>query len=223
MLPPTDHKFEFINAYGNTSAFALQVLRRHGALEKMSLLSVGSLMSHLADYLAIFREVHHATLVKTCLPFTPEQSPAKFVLHQQDFFTLPSLDVDCIISHAAFHCFNDTRYGNEHSAEGIQKPYRAAAKLRQIVGEKRVPAVVSIAVNRDEGSFDNNTHLSHDKFIAAFEKAGFGLRDYFFDYLHAGGIPHQDEHFNVEYRRSRQLPESSGSPKDWVVGNYYFC
>jgi hypothetical protein len=222
MLESTDHKFEFINYHGNTSAFALQVLRRHGVLEKMSLLSIACLMNHLADYLAIFRAVHHATLVDTCLPFPIEQSPARLVLHQQDFFTLPSLDIDCVVSHAAIHCFNDTRYGNQSSQEGFQKPYQVPAKIRQIVGEKRVPAVISIAVNKTEGFFDNNTHLSHDKFIAAFEKAGFTLQDYFLDYVCGGGIPHKNEYFAPEYRRSKQFPDTSGFPKQWVVGTYYF-
>ena len=181
-------------------------------------------MSHLADYLAIFREVHHATLVKTCLPFTPEQSPAKFVLHQQDFFTLPSLDIESASSHMPlFIALTIPATANEHSAEGIQKPYRAAAKLRQIVGEKRVPAVVSIAVNRDEGSFDNNTHLS------TINSSRLSKRP-----ASACGIISSITCMPVESRTKMnismwniadpaQFPESSGSPKDWVVGNYYFC
>ena len=50
-----DPKFEFINYYGNTSLFALDVLCKHGLLAEMKLLSVACLMPHLADYLAIFQ------------------------------------------------------------------------------------------------------------------------------------------------------------------------
>ncbi|HEY1921389.1 MAG TPA: hypothetical protein VGG44_01380 [Tepidisphaeraceae bacterium] len=222
MLYSDDHKFEFVNYYGNTSAYALDVLRKHGDLGKMSLLSLATLVNHLADYLSIFRAVHHITMAETRLPYAPENSPARLTLHKQDFFTINPLDIDCIISHAAIHCFNDTRYGNENSPEGFQKPYQVPAKLREIAGDKRVPAIVSIAVNKDEGFFDNNTHLAHDKFVGAFEKSGFALQDYFFDYVCAGGIPHKNEYFAPEYRRSKQFPEATGKPREWVVGNYYF-
>ena len=187
----------------------------------MNLLSLACLMPHLADYLAVFRTVHHATMTATYLPFPAEQSPAKLVLHQKDFFAPGPLDVDCVISHAAIHCFNDTRYGNVHSAQGFEKPYEAPAKLRHIVGDKHVPAIVSIAVNREEGFFDNNTHLAHEKFVAAFERSGFSLEDYFFDYV-CGGIPQKPHYLNPEYRRSKKLPEINESPRHWVVGNYYF-
>jgi len=226
MLESDDPKFEFINYDGNTSIYALDILRRHGQLEKMKLFSIAGRMPHFADYLAIFNKVHHVTMVDTCLPFGIEQSPAKLVIHRQDFFTLDPLDVDCVISHAAIHCFNDTRYGNVNTPEGFQKPYQVPVKLRQIVGDKKVPAIVSIAVNREEGFFDNNVHLAHDKFVAAFGKAGFALRDYFFDYVCGGGIPHKNEYFQTEYRRSKTFPPPSDSPKaarEWVVGVYYFC
>jgi hypothetical protein len=221
MLESTDPKFEFINYHGNTTIFALQALQSHGELKSMNLLSIACLMPHLADFLALFRSVHHVTLVNTRLPFAIEQSPAKLFLHQQDFFTLEPMPVDCVISHAAIHCFNDTRYGNTHSPQGFQKPYQAATKLREIVGDRRVPAIVSISVNRDEGFFDNNVHLAHDKFVNSFAQAGFELKDYFFDYV-CGGIPQKPEYFNPEYRRSKKLPEYCESPRHWVVGNYYF-
>jgi len=222
MLESTDPKFEFINYDGNTSIFALEILRRHGELGKMTLFSIAGRMPHFADYLGIFKRVDHVTMVETSLPFAIEQSPAKLVVHREDFFSLGSMDVDCVISHAAIHCFNDTRYGNVNTSAGYQKPYQVPAKLRQIVGEKRIPAIVSIAVNREEGFFDNNVHLAHDKFVTAFEKAGFGLQDYFFDYVCGGGIPHKNEYFQKEYRRSKKFPEASGSPKEWVVGVYHF-
>ena len=126
-----------------------------------------------------------------------------------------------MISHAAIHCFNDTRYGNAHSAEGFQKPYAVPAKLRQIIGQKKVPVIVSIAVNREEGFFDNNAHLAHDKFVAAFEDSDFQLQDYFFDYL-CGGIPQTPQCLEVEYRRSKTLPKATGSRWHYVIGNYYF-
>jgi hypothetical protein len=221
MLESKDPSFEFINYYGNTSLFALDVLRGHGQLSQMRLLSVGSLMPHLADYLAIFHTVHHNTMTETRLPLPPEQCPAKLVLHRRDLFELSPLAVDCIISHAASHCFNDTRYGNEHSTAGWEKPYRAAARLREIAG-RAVPAVVSIAVHRQEGFFDNNTHLDHEKFVRSFEQAGWTLKEHFFDYV-CGGIPQRPEYLEWEYRRSKTLPKAPASPKEWVVGNYYFA
>jgi hypothetical protein len=226
MLESSDPRFEFIDYYGNTSLFALDALCRYGDLGSMKLLSIASRMHNLADYMAIFKEVHHVTMANTQLPVPIEKSPARLTLYRQDFFTLAPLDVDCVVSHAAIHCFNDTRYGNASTPEGFQKPYQAPAKLREIVGNKRIPTIVSIAVNQHEGFFDNNVHLSHDKFIAAFEKAGFALQDYFFDYICGGGTPHRDEYFNPEYRRSKKFPEPSNTPKaprEWVVGVYFFC
>jgi hypothetical protein len=221
VLESNDPQIEFINYYGNTSLFALDVLRRHGALAEMKLLSIASRMPHLADYLALFHTVHHNTMVQTCLPLPAELFPAKLVMHQRDLFELEALDVDCVISHAAIHCMNDTRYGNSQSSDGWQKPYRAAAKIRQIAGSKPTPTIVSISVNHEEGFFDNNTHLSHEKFTRSFEAAGFRLQELFFDYL-CGGIPQRPEYMQPQYRRSKSLPEHGGSPKAWVVGNYYF-
>jgi hypothetical protein len=218
MSESEDPRFEFVDYYGNTSIFALRSILRHGEFKDMNLLSVACLRAHLVDYMSIFRSVHHVTMAQTRLPIPPDPS---FHLLQQDFFSLPSLDVDCVISHAAIHCFNDTRYGNAHSAEGFQKPYQVPAKLRQIIGQKKVPVIVSIAVNREEGFFDNNAHLAHDKFVAAFEDSDFQLQDYFFDYL-CGGIPQTPQCLEVEYRRSKTLPKATGSRWHYVIGNYYF-
>lgn len=220
MLESNDPKFEFINYYGNTSLFALDVLRRHGALSDMKLLSIASRMPHLADYLALFHTVHHNTMTDTRLPLPPERCPARLVMHQKDLFDLEPLDIDCVISHAAIHCLNDSRYGNAPTDTGRRKPYRAAWKIRQIVGTKPTPVIVSISVNRDEGFFDNNTHLSHDRFIQSFTEAGFVLQEHFFDYL-CGGITQQPQYMEWAYRRSKAFPESE-SAKTWVVGNYYF-
>jgi len=221
MLESNDPKMEFINYHGNTSLFALESLRRHGSLADMKLLSISCLMPHLANYLAIFREVHHNTLTQTHLPIPIEQSPAKLTLHRKDFFDLASLKIDCVISHAAIHCFNDTRYGNDCTADGWQKPYQVPARLREIAG-RPVPTIVSISVGREEGFFDNNTHLSHEKFIRAFEQSGWKIQDYFFDYV-CGGYPQKPEYLSVEYRRARQLPERVESPRHWIAGNYYFA
>jgi hypothetical protein len=221
MLESKDPTFEFVNYYGNTSLFALSALRQHGRLEDMRLLSVGSLMPHLADYLALFHTVHHNTMTDTRLPVSPEQSPARLVIHRRDLFELSRLDIDCIISHAAIHCFNDSRYGNASSDAGWSKPYRAAQKLREIAGES-VPAIVSVAVHREEGFFDNNTHLAHEKFVRSFEEAGFKLREHFFDYV-CGGITQRPEYLETSYRRSKELPPVPAPPREWVVGNYYFA
>jgi hypothetical protein len=211
--------FECIDYYGNTSLFALESIRRHGDFKDMNLLSIASLRAHLVDYIAIFRSVQHVTMVETRLPTRKIDS---FRLLRQDFFSLPRLEVDCVISHAAIHCFNDSRYGNAHSPEGFGRPYQSAGKLREIVGPARVPVVVSIAVNEHEGLFDNNAHLGHEKFVAAFTGAGFELRDYFFDYL-CGGIPQKPEYLEPEYRRSKRLPGDTGKRWHYVIGNYYFC
>jgi hypothetical protein len=222
MLESIDPTFEFVNYYGNTSLFALDVLRRHGRLSDLKLLSVACLMPHLANYLAVFDTVHHNSMTDTRLPVPADQTPAKLVLHRQDLFDLPRLEVDCVISHAALHCLNDTRYGNANSAAGWAKPYRAAAKLREVAG-RPVPAVVSVAVHRDEGFFDNNAHLGHAAFVRSFEAAGFALRDHFFDYV-CGGIAQRPEYLDPAYRRSKDLPPAPpANPREWVVGNYYFA
>lgn len=221
MLESKDPAFEFVNYHGNTSLFALDVLRRHGRPSDMRLLSVGCLMPHLADYLAIFAAVHHATMTETRLPVPPGGCPADLVLHRGDLFDLGRLDVDCVISHAAIHCFNDTRYGNAPAADGWGKPYRAATKLREIAG-RAVPTVVSVAVHREERFFDNNAHVGHEKFVASFERAGFTLKQHFFDYV-CGGIAQRPEYLELEYRRCDRLPAVPASPREWVAGNYYFA
>src|SRR5580765_6278338 len=114
-------------------------------------------------------------MTQTHLPISIEQSPAKLMLHRKDFFDLPTLDIDCVISHAAIHCLNDTRYGNNCTSDGWQKPYQVPAKLREIAG-RPVPTIVSISVAREEGFFDNNTHLSHEKFTRCFEQSGWKLQ-----------------------------------------------
>src|SRR5579862_4883691 len=222
MLDSADPKFEFINYHGNTSLFALDILRKRGRLEEMKLLSIACLMPHLADYLALFHTVHHNTLVETRLPLPAESFPAKFVPHKIDFFDLPNIEFDCVISHAAIHCFNDSRYGNSTNASGWQKPYQVPQKLRQLIGRRQVPIIVSIAVNREEGFFDNNAHLSHDKFIRCFKESGFELQNHYFDHV-CGGITQLPKYMEPEYRRSKTLPQNSGNPKEWVAGNYYFC
>jgi hypothetical protein len=221
MLESKDPTFEFINYYGNTSLFALSALRRLGRLDEMRLLSIGSLMPHLADYLALFHTVHHNTMTETRLPLPADMCPAKLTLHRRDFFELPPLDIDCVISHAAIHCFNDTRYGNSSSDAGWSKPYQAARKIREIAG-RNVPAIVSIAVHQEEGFFDNNTHLGHEKFVSSFQEAGFTLKDHFFDYV-CGGITQKPEYLETKYRRSKELPALPAPPREWVVGNYYFA
>jgi hypothetical protein len=221
VLVSNDPKLEFINYHGNTSLFALDVLRRHGSLSQMKMLSISCLMPHLADYLALFHTVHHNSLVTTKLPIPPERFAAKFVEHQRDFFELPTLAIDCVISHAAIHCFNDTRYGNTNSASGWQRPYQVAGRLREIAGGRNVPTIVSISVNKEEGFFDNNCHLAHEKFIASFETVGFKMKEYFFDYV-CGGTAYKPEYLEYEYRRSKTLPGHLESPRQWVIGNYYF-
>jgi hypothetical protein len=221
MLESKDPTFEFVNYYGNTSLFALSVLRNRGRLEDMRLLSIGSLMPHLADYLALFHTVQHNTMTETRLPLSAELCPAKLTLHRRDFFELPSLEIDCVISHAAIHCFNDTRYGNASTEAGWRKPYQAAAKIAEIAG-RNVPAIVSIAVHESEGFFDNNSHLGHEKFVRSFQDAGYTLKDHFFDYV-CGGIAQQPEYLETRYRRSKQLPPTPASPREWVVGNYFFA
>jgi hypothetical protein len=219
--PPADPKTEFVNAYANTSLFALSVLRQHGPLADMSLLSVGCHMTHLSDYLALFRTVHHNTMAQTHLPISPEFFPATFVEHRMDFFDLPPLRVDAVISHFAFHCFNDTRYGNTCTTEGWAKPYQVPLKLRQLIGDRRVPIVASVAVNRQHVSYDGNALLGHNELVAAFEAAGFRLAEYFFDYL-CGGMSYQPQFMAPEFRRSKELPPVATWPGEWLAGNYFF-
>lgn len=221
MLQSQDPKIEFINYHGNTSLFALDVLRRHGRLSEMKLFSIACLMPHLADYLALFHTVHHNSITETHLPLPQEMFPAKLALHKKDLFDLDRLDVDCIISHAAIHCFNDSRYGNAATPAGRRRPYAVPAKLRQIAGGRTVPTIVSVSIHREEGLYDNNAHLAHEAFVRSFEESGFKLQEYFFDYV-CGGIEQRPEYMEHRFRRSKELPPAGGPPKEWVAGNYYF-
>jgi hypothetical protein len=213
------HEIEVIDFWSNTSLYALEVIQRHGDLKKMKLLSIGNRMANLADYLAVFGSIYHNTLLKTLLP----DSSGKLEILKEDFFELPELEVDCVISQAAIHCLNDTRYGNEGNSTGWGRPYQAGAKLRQILGNRNVPVVVSIAVHRTESLIDDNARLAHDKFVISFTQAGFKLEDYFFDYL-CYGMPARAEYLETKYRRSRVLPDDSEAPNEYnyVIGNYYF-
>jgi len=222
MLYSTDPKLEFVNYYGNTSMFSLDILRKSvKPINEMNLLSIGCLMPHLADYIGLFNHVHHNSMTETRLPVTPQSIADRYTEHRYDFFELPELNVDAVFSHAAIHCFSDPRYGNDSNETDQRKPYQAAGKLRQIIGSKKIPVVVSIAVNEQEGFFRDNVHLGHARFIESFKSAGFELRDYFFDYV-CGGIAFKPEYLNCETRRSKTLPGVGPSGREWVVGNYWF-
>lgn len=216
-------KLEFIDYWGNTSLFALEVIQRHGRLNEMRLLSVGNRMAHLADYVALFRKVYHSTTLKTMLPFDNGSFGKDITVLDGDFFQLGKLDVDCVISQASIHCLNDSRYGNEASKAGWRRPYQAAQKLREIIGDKSMPVVVSIGVHRTESWIDDNARLSHDKFLESFIGAGFSLQEHFFDYC-CYGMPQLPEYFEPHYRRSKELPTNEQAPGEYnyVIGNYYF-
>lgn len=217
---PDRPDLEYVDFYGNTSLFALEVLRRRGPLGEMRLLSLGNKMAHLADYLALFAKIYHNTMIQTAVP--SQQSFAELILLREDFFALPPLPVDCVISQAAIHCLNDTRYGNRGSTAGWKKPYQAAQKLREILGSKSVPVIVSIAAHHTDSFIDDNARLAHEEFISSFAKAGFTLQEHFFDYL-CYGLPFRPEYLELGYRRSQHLPpiEQAG-PYNYVIGNYYF-
>jgi hypothetical protein len=218
-----DETVEYIDFWSNTSLFALEVLQEHGPLKQMRLFSLGNRMANLADYVGLFDTIYHCTTLKTVFPVAPENSPSKLVLLQEDFFDLLPLDIDCFISQAAIHCLNDSRYGNQGTNNGWARPYQAAAKLRQIIGNKSVPIVVSIAVHRTESLIDDNARLDHEKFVRSFADSGFSLRSHFFDYL-CEGLPKRDEYQDVRYRRAAELPTAADAsgPYNYVIGNYYF-
>lgn len=218
-----ENSLEFIDFWGNTSLFALEVAQRHAPLKQMRLLSIGNRMAHVADYIGLFRTVYHSTTLKTAFPVSADNSPSELVLLEEDFFDLPSMNVDCIISQAAIHCLNDSRYGNLGTAAGWQRPYQAAAKLRQIIGERSIPVVVSIAVHRTEALIDDNARLAHEKFVQSFLDAGFSLQEFFFDYL-CFGMPQLTKYLDVRYRRAKDLPTEEQAPSEYnyVIGNYYF-
>jgi len=215
-----ESKVEFIDFYGNTSLFALEVMQRHGTLHQMRLFSLGNRMSHLADYVAVFGTVYHCTLLKTLFPVANTRN---LVLLEEDFFELTQLPLDCVISQASIHCLNDSRYGNQANKAGWQRPYQAARKLREIIGDRSIPIVVSIAVHRKESWIDDNARLGHEKFIESFRGAGFSLREHFFDYC-CSGMPKRPEYFEPQYRRATELPTDEQAPSEYnyVIGNYYF-
>ena len=224
-LAGPDPQIEFVDFYAHTSFFALEKLRERGTpLKEMSLFSLGNKMAHLADYLALFAAVYHNTMLQTEVPVEPDECPSALTILREDFFSLPPLNIDCVISHAAIHCLNDSRYGNGASTEGWQRPYQAAGKLRQIIGDKSIPIIVSIAVHETESFIDDNARLSHEKFVDSFRRAGFSLEDHFFDYL-CHGMPFRPEYLETRYRRSKRLPQLRDFPSDYsyVIGNYYFA
>jgi hypothetical protein len=212
-------EMEFIDFWANTSLFALEVIQRHGRLNEMRLLSLGNRMAHLADYVAVFGKVYHSTLLKTMFPSATDD----LAVLEGDVFDLGALEVDCVISQGSIHCLNDSRYGNEANQAGWQRPYQAAKKLRQIIGDKSIPVVVSIAVHRTESMIDDNARLSHEKFVDSFLGAGFSLQEYFFDYC-CFGMPPLPEYLEPRYRRSQELPTNEQAPSEYnyVIGNYYF-
>lgn len=218
-----EDKLEFIDFWSNTSLFALEVLQKHGPLKQMRLLSLGARMANLADYIGLFGTVYHNTTLKTVFPVALDRSPSQLILLRGDFFDLPAMDVDCIISQATIHCLNDSRYGNQATRIARQRPYQAAAKLRQIIGERSIPVVVSIAVHRTEALIDDNARLAHEKFVQSFLSAGFSLQEYFFDYF-CFGMPQLTQYLDVRYRRAKDLPtdEQASSEYNYVIGNYYF-
>ncbi len=218
-----EKKIEFIDFYGNTSLFALEVMQRHGKLKEMRLFSLGNRVAHMVDYVAVFGTVYHSTLLKTFFP-TPTTGPSRnLVLLEKDFFELTPLPLDCVISQASIHCLNDSRYGNQADKAGWRRPYQAARKLREIIGERSIPVVVSIAVHRTESFIDDNARLSHDKFLECFRGAGFSLQEHFFDYC-CYGMPQRTEYLETRYRRATELPTDEQAPSEYnyVIGNYYF-
>ncbi|HYX29096.1 MAG TPA: hypothetical protein VE863_11060 [Pyrinomonadaceae bacterium] len=223
VLSPDRLDLEYIDFYGNTSLFALEVLQRFGPLRGMRLFSLGNKMAHLADYLGLFGTVYHNSMLTTAVPVEGNHGLAELKILREDFFDLPALELDCVISHAAIHCLNDTRYGNAGSQQGWSRPYQAAAKLRAIIGQKSVPIIVSIAAHQTESFINDNARLSHDKFVASFTNAGFTLREHFFDYL-CYGMPFRPEYFEPKYRRLSVLPTLDEAPSEYnyVIGNYYF-
>jgi len=218
-----EHEIEVIDFWSNTSLYALEVIQKHGPLQNMKLLSIGNRMASLADYLAVFGKTYHNTLLKTLVPDGSLLSSGRVEILQADFFELGPLDIDCVISQAAIHCLNDTRYGNEGDNTGWARPYQAGAKFREIVGTRRIPVVISIATHETESLIDDNARLQHDKFVRSFTEVGFSLEDYFFDYL-CYGMPARPEYLDAKYRRSKQLPNSNEAPNEYnyVIGNYYF-
>lgn len=222
-LEDLEKRLEYVDFWAHTSLFALDVLRRHGPLGDMTLFSLGNRMAHLADYMGLFGKIYHNTTIKTLLPVESKTNVSEVLILEQDFFDLPQLDIDCVISHAAIHCLNDTRYGNIGLSSGWQRPYQAATKLREIIGPKSIPIIVSIAVHESESFIDDNARLSHDKFVSSFRQAGFTLNEHFFDYL-CYGMPFREEYLKPEYRRSSVLPspEQAASDYNYVIGNYYF-
>lgn len=218
-----ESKVEFIDFYGNTSLFALEVMQRHGKLNEMRLFSLGNRMAHLADYVAVFGTVYHCTLLRTLFPAANNGFSRNLVVLEKDFFELPPLSVDCVISQASIHCLNDSRYGNQADSPGWRRPYQAAKKLRQIIGDRSIPVVVSIAVHRTESMIDDNARLSHEKFVESFRVASFSLQDHFFDFC-CYGMPQRAEYLEQRFRRATELPTDEQAPGEYnyVIGNYYF-
>src|SRR5438128_2073382 len=72
VVSETSSKLEHIDYYGNTSLYALEILKQNGLFSGLQLLSLGSRMAHLADYLALFSAIYHSTMVDVVLPVDPQ-------------------------------------------------------------------------------------------------------------------------------------------------------
>jgi hypothetical protein len=216
-----DAKNEYVDYYGNTSLFALETFRKFGSYEKMNLLSLGTRMAHLIDYIAVFKHVYHNSMVPINLPVVFDERRSNFSVLKRDFFDLSPLQVDCVISQATIHCLNDTRYQNASSLESREKPYQVAARLKEIIGNRKIPIIISIAVHNNEDLSDGNAHLGHSKFVESFARAGFSLEECFFDFL-CNGIPLKMEYFEPRYRRADVLPIDAAKSHEYVIGNYLF-
>ena len=211
---------EEIDYHANTSNWTLEHLRGEDDLRRMKVLSITARVAHLADYVALFERVYHVTMIPPQIPFIYDRH--RLVVVVGDFFEMGPTDIDCVMSHVTVHCLSDTRYGNESAfgEEGMRRPYQFAEHLRKVIGSRRVPTFVSIAVNRDEGQVDNDRWLSHEKFLNSFQRHGFELKDHYFDYMCATDRQRQT-YQNLEFRRAATLPVNQ-SDINYVIGCYYF-
>ena len=220
--PGASPALEIVDYYANASLFAIDRLRALGDPAAMRLFSLGSRILHLADYVGMFSKVYHATMVDTVFPF--EVDPSRLAVLRGDVFELAPFEFDCVISHSTIHCLSDSRYGNVRAPgedPTVPKPYRFAAQLRRLVGSRRVPAFLTVAVNHDECFTDNNSWLSHERFVRSFLDAGFELREHFFDFR-TGGVADQDAYNDPGVRRSPTLPKRGDRGFQYVAGTYHF-
>lgn len=210
---------ESYSYYASTQCFANECLHLDFS-GKIHLLSMAGKVEHIVPMIPMCEELVHISM----MPMDDEYELNGLITkpiktYYEDFFALETDEllkrVNCMISHAAIHCMNDTRYGNDPTGREF-KSYLFAQRLVVICPNIEM-AIVSVPVNENDCIKDNSSYLSNNKFIDSFEKAGFKLVKTLYDKnCLKGNLYEKGERF------SDAFPADYCTNHRYVVGNYCF-